>query len=33
MVGDTANVFVETIFNNDVGASEMIKTHLKVIFE
>ena len=33
MIGDTANVFVETIFNNDVGASEMIKTHLKVIFE
>ena len=31
MVGDTINIFIETVFNNDVGESEIIKDQIKVI--
>jgi len=31
MVGDTINIFIETVFNNDVGESEIIKDQLKII--
>lgn len=33
MVGDTANLYIQTIFNSDVGNSEVKNTILKVIFE
>lgn len=33
MVGDTANIYIQTIFNSDVGPSETKNTVLKVIFE
>ena len=33
MIGDTANLFIQTIFNSDVGPSETHDTVLKVIFE
>ncbi len=33
MVGDTANLFIQTIFNSDVGPREEKNTILKVIFE
>jgi len=33
MIGDTANIFVQVIFNNDVGEREIQDKVLKVIFE
>jgi hypothetical protein len=33
MIGDTANIYIETIFNFDTGPSETQNTVLKVIFE
>jgi hypothetical protein len=33
MIGDTANIYIETIFNSDVGPRETVNTVLKVIFE
>ena len=33
MVGDTANLYIQTIFNSDVGPREEKNTILKVIFE
>jgi hypothetical protein len=33
MIGDTANIYIETIFNSDTGPSETKNTVLKVIFE
>ena len=31
MIGDTINIFIETTFNTDIGESETIEDHLKVI--
>jgi hypothetical protein len=31
MVGDTINVFIETIFNTDVGEREIITDNIKII--
>ena len=31
MVGDTINIFIETQFNTDLGNSELVKDHIKVI--
>jgi len=31
MVGDTVNIFIETQFNTDLGISEIIEDHIKVI--
>tara|TARA_R110001592_G_scaffold280361_1_gene547749 strand:- start:10687 stop:11328 length:642 start_codon:yes stop_codon:yes gene_type:complete len=31
MVGDTINLFVETTFNTDMGESEIIEDHIKII--
>lgn len=31
MIGDTINIFIETTFNTDMGESETIEDHLKVI--
>jgi hypothetical protein len=33
MIGDTANIYIETIFNSDTGPRETQNTVLKVIFE
>ncbi len=33
MIGDTANIYIETIFNSDMGEKETQNTILKVIFE
>ena len=33
MVGDTAKVFVKTIFNSDIGDREEVETEFKIIFE
>lgn len=33
MIGDTANIYIETIFNSDTGKREVQNTVLKVIFE
>jgi hypothetical protein len=33
MIGDTANIYIETIFNSDTGPNEIQNTVLKVIFE
>ena len=31
MVGDTINIFIETIFNTDIGNNEIINNNLKII--
>jgi len=33
MVGDTINVFIETVFNSDVGNREVIEDQLKIIVQ
>ena len=33
MVGDTANIFIETTFNSDTGPRAVQNSTLKVIFE
>jgi hypothetical protein len=33
MVGDTAKVFVKTIFNTDTGESRSVEKEFKIIFE
>jgi hypothetical protein len=33
MIGDTANIYIETLFNSDTGPNEIQNTVLKVIFE
>jgi hypothetical protein len=33
MIGDTAHIYIETIFNSDIGSREKQNTVLKVIFE
>mgnify|MGYP003341698699 CR=1 FL=1 len=33
MAGDTANIFIQVLFNSDIGPSETKNTQLKVIFE
>ena len=33
MIGDTINVFIETIFNSDVGNREVIEDQLKIIVQ
>ena len=31
MIGDTLNIFVETIFNTDIGEKEVVENHIKII--
>jgi hypothetical protein len=31
MAGDTLNIFIQTVFNTDIGESEMIEDQIKVI--
>jgi hypothetical protein len=31
MIGDTINIFIETIFNNDIGDSDSVNNQLKII--
>tara|TARA_R110000851_G_scaffold221580_1_gene374284 strand:- start:445 stop:1077 length:633 start_codon:yes stop_codon:yes gene_type:complete len=31
MIGDTINVFVETVFNTDIGESEIVNNNMKII--
>jgi hypothetical protein len=31
MIGDTINVFINTVFNTDVGENEIINENLKVV--
>ena len=33
MIGDTINVFIETVFNSDVGNREVIEDKLKIIIQ
>ena len=33
MIGDTINVFIETVFNTDVGRSETVLNNLKIIIQ
>ena len=33
MIGDTINVFIETVFNSDVGNREVIEDQLKIIIQ
>ena len=33
MVGDTINLFIETVFNTDFGESEIIEDNIKVIIK
>jgi hypothetical protein len=31
MIGDTINIFIETMFNSDLGPRETINNNLKII--
>jgi hypothetical protein len=31
MIGDTINIFIESMFNTDIGGSEIVENHIKVI--
>ncbi len=33
MIGDTAKVFIETMFNSDTGVREIITTEFNIVFE
>jgi hypothetical protein len=33
MVGDTANIFIKVLFNNDIGSREVREQQISVIFE
>ena len=33
MIGDTINVFIETVFNTDKGRSEIVLNNLKIIIQ
>jgi hypothetical protein len=33
MIGDTASIFINVLFNSDAGKSELREKEMKVIFE